>query len=173
MEGFSTGERSSPNHSHSIPSPSLCASSDYTPASPLTVQIQPQLMLNSVLTYIDVSATNAGIDPSFDVYLLAISNASSGGCRIVGGLLADRIGSSRHPLLGSKSTRSRLHDDNGPRPPPLRNHHLRLAVRGHPGLARRHRHHLRVCILPYKYESPLILALASRPASSRACRPCP
>ncbi|KAF8182231.1 MFS general substrate transporter [Mycena galopus ATCC 62051] len=45
-----------------------------------------------LLTYIDVSATNAGIAPSFDVYLLAIANASSGVGRIMTGLLADRIG---------------------------------------------------------------------------------
>ncbi|KAF8194806.1 MFS general substrate transporter [Mycena galopus ATCC 62051] len=48
--------------------------------------------LYTLLTYIDVSATNAGIAPSFDVYLLAIANASSGVGRIVTGLLADRIG---------------------------------------------------------------------------------
>ncbi|KAJ7235599.1 MFS general substrate transporter [Mycena haematopus] len=45
-----------------------------------------------MLTYIDVSANNAGIDPSFDVYLLAFANASSGVGRIMTGLLADRIG---------------------------------------------------------------------------------
>ncbi|KAJ6522361.1 MFS general substrate transporter [Mycena vulgaris] len=48
--------------------------------------------LYTLLTYIDVSATNSGISPSFDVYLLAIANASSGGGRIMTGLLADRIG---------------------------------------------------------------------------------
>ncbi|KAJ7926158.1 major facilitator superfamily domain-containing protein [Mycena leptocephala] len=48
--------------------------------------------LYTLLTYIDVSATNAGIAPSFDVYLLAIANASSGVGRIMTGLLADRIG---------------------------------------------------------------------------------
>ncbi|KAJ7087584.1 MFS general substrate transporter [Mycena belliarum] len=48
--------------------------------------------LYTLLTYIDVSATNAGIAPSFDVYLLAIANASSGGGRIMTGVLADRIG---------------------------------------------------------------------------------
>ncbi|KAJ7706738.1 MFS general substrate transporter [Mycena rosella] len=45
-----------------------------------------------LLTYIDVSATNAGIDTSFDVYLLAIANAASGGARITCGMVADRIG---------------------------------------------------------------------------------
>ncbi|KAJ7624332.1 MFS general substrate transporter [Mycena polygramma] len=44
------------------------------------------------LAYIDLSATQAGITLSFDVYLLAIANASSGGGRIMTGLLADRIG---------------------------------------------------------------------------------
>ncbi|KAJ7352024.1 MFS general substrate transporter [Mycena albidolilacea] len=48
--------------------------------------------LYTLLTYIDVSATNAGIAPSFDVYLLAFANASSGVGRIMTGLLADRIG---------------------------------------------------------------------------------
>ncbi|KAF7349864.1 MFS general substrate transporter [Mycena venus] len=50
------------------------------------------LYTRKLLTYIDVSATNAGIAPSFDVYLLAIANASSGAGRIMTGLLADRIG---------------------------------------------------------------------------------
>ncbi|KAJ7138059.1 MFS general substrate transporter [Mycena epipterygia] len=48
--------------------------------------------LYTLLTYIDVSAIDAGIAPSFDVYLLAIANGSSGGGRIMTGLLADRIG---------------------------------------------------------------------------------
>ncbi|KAJ7184639.1 MFS general substrate transporter [Mycena filopes] len=48
--------------------------------------------LYTLLTYIDVSATKAGIAPSFDVYLLAIANGSSGVGRIMTGLLADRIG---------------------------------------------------------------------------------
>ncbi|KAJ6553884.1 MFS general substrate transporter [Mycena sp. CBHHK59/15] len=48
--------------------------------------------LYTLLTYIDVSATNAGISPSFDVYLLALANASSGVGRVMTGLLADRIG---------------------------------------------------------------------------------
>ncbi|KAJ7147858.1 MFS general substrate transporter [Mycena crocata] len=45
-----------------------------------------------LLTYIDVSATDAGMAPSFAVYLLAIANASSGAGRIMTGLLADRVG---------------------------------------------------------------------------------
>ncbi|KAJ6531021.1 MFS general substrate transporter [Mycena capillaripes] len=49
--------------------------------------------LFTLLTYIDVSATNVGIAQSFDVYLLAFANASSGVGRIMTGLLADRIGS--------------------------------------------------------------------------------
>ncbi|KAJ6496067.1 MFS general substrate transporter [Mycena sanguinolenta] len=48
--------------------------------------------LYTLLTYIDVSATNAGVDPSFDVYLLAVANTSSGFGRVMTGLLADRIG---------------------------------------------------------------------------------
>lgn len=45
-----------------------------------------------VLTYIDVSAVSKGIDPNFSFYLLAIANACSAIGRILGGLLADRIG---------------------------------------------------------------------------------
>ncbi|KAJ7080079.1 major facilitator superfamily domain-containing protein [Mycena crocata] len=45
-----------------------------------------------LLTYIDVSATDAGMAPSFAVYLLAIANGSSGVGRIMTGLLADRVG---------------------------------------------------------------------------------
>ncbi|KAJ7283217.1 MFS general substrate transporter [Mycena rebaudengoi] len=48
--------------------------------------------LYTLLTYIDVSATNAGINPSFTVYLLAFANGSSGVGRIMTGLLADRVG---------------------------------------------------------------------------------
>lgn len=48
--------------------------------------------LYTPLTYLDVSATNAGVDRSFDVYLLAFANAASGGGRIMTGILADRIG---------------------------------------------------------------------------------
>ncbi|KAK7055754.1 MFS general substrate transporter [Favolaschia claudopus] len=47
--------------------------------------------LYTLLTYIDISATSAGLDPSFDVYLLAFANAASGGCisvMIPGTLLA-------------------------------------------------------------------------------------
>nr|GAT46589.1 MFS general substrate transporter [Mycena chlorophos] len=48
--------------------------------------------LYTLLTYIDVSATKAGIAPSFDVYLVSVANASSGVGRIFTGVLADRIG---------------------------------------------------------------------------------
>ncbi|KAF7293250.1 MFS general substrate transporter [Mycena chlorophos] len=50
------------------------------------------LLIAPVLTYIDVSATKAGIAPSFDVYLVSVANASSGVGRIFTGVLADRIG---------------------------------------------------------------------------------
>ncbi|KAJ7074568.1 MFS general substrate transporter [Mycena amicta] len=48
--------------------------------------------LYTLLTYIDVSATKAGISPSFDVYFVSLANASSGVGRILTGILADRIG---------------------------------------------------------------------------------
>ncbi|KAL1947828.1 hypothetical protein VTO73DRAFT_13552 [Trametes versicolor] len=50
------------------------------------------LGIYTVLTYIDVSAVSKGIDPNFSFYLLAIANACSAIGRILGGLLADRIG---------------------------------------------------------------------------------
>ncbi|KAF7966769.1 hypothetical protein HWV62_37063 [Athelia sp. TMB] len=50
------------------------------------------LGLYTVLTYIDVSATFAGIDPDFSFYLISIANASSGFGRITAGVLADRFG---------------------------------------------------------------------------------
>lgn len=50
------------------------------------------LGLYTVLTYIDLSATSAGIDPSFDVYFLAIANASSFIGRVLSGYLSDRLG---------------------------------------------------------------------------------
>jgi len=50
------------------------------------------LGLYTVLTYIDLSATSAGIDPSFDVYFLAIANASSFIGRVLSGYFSDRVG---------------------------------------------------------------------------------
>ncbi|KAJ6490505.1 MFS general substrate transporter [Mycena vulgaris] len=70
----------------------VCFFGLYTCRSPSHSPIHAADLSNTVLTYIDVSATNSGISPSFDVYLLAIANASSGGGRIMTGLLADRIG---------------------------------------------------------------------------------
>ena len=45
-----------------------------------------------VLTYIDVSASAAGISPEFSFYLVSIANAGSGLGRLVSGILADRFG---------------------------------------------------------------------------------
>ncbi len=45
-----------------------------------------------VLTYIDVSATNAGVPEDFSFYLVSIANCSSGFGRYFAGLLGDRIG---------------------------------------------------------------------------------
>ncbi|TFK46696.1 MFS general substrate transporter [Heliocybe sulcata] len=50
------------------------------------------LGLYTVLTYIDISAIDAGVDENFTLYLVSIANASSSFGRILGGLLADRIG---------------------------------------------------------------------------------
>lgn len=50
------------------------------------------LGLYTLLTYIELSATTAGIDPSFDVYFLAIANASSFIGRVLSGFLSDRLG---------------------------------------------------------------------------------
>lgn len=44
------------------------------------------------MTYIDVSAVAAGLDPEFTFYLVAIANAASGFGRFAGGITADRIG---------------------------------------------------------------------------------
>jgi len=45
-----------------------------------------------VLTYIDLSATRAGISPEFAFYLTSITNAGSGLGRILSGVLADKLG---------------------------------------------------------------------------------
>lgn len=45
-----------------------------------------------MLTYINVSAEFVGIDPSFAVYLVSISNAGSAAGRVLTGVLADRYG---------------------------------------------------------------------------------
>ncbi|EPQ57826.1 MFS general substrate transporter [Gloeophyllum trabeum ATCC 11539] len=50
------------------------------------------LGLYTVLTYIDISASDAGVDESFTLYLVSIANASSAFGRIMAGFLADRIG---------------------------------------------------------------------------------
>ncbi|TCD70279.1 hypothetical protein EIP91_004180 [Steccherinum ochraceum] len=50
------------------------------------------LGLYTVLTYIDVSAVHAGLDPNFTYYLVAIANVSSGFGRITAGFIADRTG---------------------------------------------------------------------------------
>ncbi|KAI0636526.1 MFS general substrate transporter [Trametes polyzona] len=50
------------------------------------------LGIYTVLTYIDVSASQKGVDAKFSFYLVAISNACSAIGRIAGGLLADRVG---------------------------------------------------------------------------------
>ncbi|TCD70280.1 hypothetical protein EIP91_004181 [Steccherinum ochraceum] len=50
------------------------------------------LGLYTVLTYIDVSAVHAGLDPNFTYYLVAIANAASGFGRLGGGYYADRFG---------------------------------------------------------------------------------
>lgn len=46
----------------------------------------------TVTTYIDLSATRAGIPASFSFYLVAISNAGGGLGRVVSGILADQFG---------------------------------------------------------------------------------
>ena len=45
-----------------------------------------------VLTYIDVSAVEAGVPDDLAFYLLAIANACSAVGRITGGVLSDRAG---------------------------------------------------------------------------------
>ncbi|KAI0797521.1 MFS general substrate transporter [Abortiporus biennis] len=51
------------------------------------------LGLYTVLTYIDISASAAGVSDDFSFYLVSIANASSGLGRIAGGFLADSSGS--------------------------------------------------------------------------------
>lgn len=50
------------------------------------------LGIYTVLTYIDVGATRAGISPDFSFYLVSIANAASAPSRVLTGLLADRYG---------------------------------------------------------------------------------
>ncbi|KAG9226495.1 hypothetical protein CCMSSC00406_0005838 [Pleurotus cornucopiae] len=50
------------------------------------------LGLYTVLTYIDVAATAAGVSPDFSFYLVAIANASSGFGRFASGYVADSHG---------------------------------------------------------------------------------
>lgn len=57
----------------------------------------------SVLTYIDVSAASDGIDNGFAFYLVSIANAASFFGRMIGGILADKIGKAIHGLLDKYS----------------------------------------------------------------------
>lgn len=50
-----------------------------------------------MLTYIDVSAQFAGVDPNFSFYLLSIANAGSAVGRLGGGILSDVVGMSAAP----------------------------------------------------------------------------
>ncbi|KAJ3839071.1 major facilitator superfamily domain-containing protein [Lentinula raphanica] len=50
------------------------------------------LGLYTVLTYIDISASAAGIDEDFSFYLVSIANAASGFGRISSGIACDKIG---------------------------------------------------------------------------------
>ncbi|TFK19145.1 MFS general substrate transporter [Coprinopsis marcescibilis] len=50
------------------------------------------LGIYTVLTYIDVGATRAGISPEFSFYLVSIANASAAPARVLTGVLADRFG---------------------------------------------------------------------------------
>ncbi|KAF9448297.1 MFS general substrate transporter [Macrolepiota fuliginosa MF-IS2] len=50
------------------------------------------LGIYTVLTFIDVSAINVGVSPSFSFYLVSFANASSGVGRLMTGILVDRYG---------------------------------------------------------------------------------
>ncbi|KAJ3737838.1 major facilitator superfamily domain-containing protein, partial [Lentinula guzmanii] len=50
------------------------------------------LGLYTVLTYIDISASAAGIDEDFSFYLVSIANAASGFGRLSSGIACDKIG---------------------------------------------------------------------------------
>ncbi|EMD38105.1 hypothetical protein CERSUDRAFT_82329 [Gelatoporia subvermispora B] len=50
------------------------------------------LGLYTLLTYVDVSAEFAGVDPNFSFYLLSIANAGSAIGRVGGGVLSDIVG---------------------------------------------------------------------------------
>ena len=45
-----------------------------------------------MLTYIDVSAVEAGIDPDFAFYLVAVVNAAGAFGRVFAGYLGDKFG---------------------------------------------------------------------------------
>jgi hypothetical protein len=106
----------------------------------------------SVLTYIDLSATSAGIDPSFDVYFLAIANASSFIGRISSGYLADRVGKSSHALfwhcrgtVRTDSTRYfRMPQYHDPHHVISGSNYIRLAFCAFCGIVNRGRFHIRV-----------------------------
>lgn len=49
-----------------------------------------------MLTYIDVSAASDGIDNNFAFYLVSIANGTSFFGRMIGGILADKIGELAH-----------------------------------------------------------------------------
>ena len=67
-----------------------------------------------MLTYIDVSAVQAGIDPEFAFYLVAIANAAGAFGRVSAGYLGDKFGKysvkTRHPLTEPATPRCNEHN---------------------------------------------------------------
>jgi hypothetical protein len=93
-EGFLTLKLSSIHLSASIRQPRSYHFLDCTHVSILATKPFSDSEQLSVLTYIELSATTAGIDPKFDVYFLAVANASSFFGRVLSGFLSDRLGKS-------------------------------------------------------------------------------
>ena len=55
----------------------------------------------TVLTYIDVSATKAGVSEDFSFYLVSIANASSSLGRLGAGILTDKYGGCHNCFPGA------------------------------------------------------------------------
>lgn len=139
---------------------------DHTPFTRATLTARLQ-----VLTYIDVSAVSKGIDPNFSFYLLAIANACSAIGRILGGLLADRIGMlpSFNNSISALTILCRAPHGDDACDVHRRNPDLRMAVREQHWGAHRHRHHLRVRPPLPRREALICLVRSGQRCERRVC----
>jgi len=112
-----------------------------------------------VLTFIDVSAVKAGIDPEFAFYLVAIVNAAGTFGRVSAGYLDDNFGKyslkTRYSSTEPATPRCDEHDRTFRRG--MRCHDVHLAFPRLKSRIRRCLHHLRVNFTPSSHTFGILL----------------